>query len=607
MTGDVGKALDPSARPAALGRMTVRSREEFRRWLADKPPAWGRAIAARAALRVLPLALSERARDRLAVPVFRAVLFAWCRCRYSAHDLTRADADAATAAYAAYAATAAYAAYAAAAAAYAADAADAADATAATAATAAYAADAADAAADAADAADAAADAAGGAAVWASVSRDAGWFMAAGDAAPEEQARALVGLPLWLDDVRKGRRFRANIPPWAREAWSDFVKSRFAKDNGFAPWLAWYRALLPDTAAASPQDTFGEALALRLAAQPEAWWSREATAVNRDIADWLKGLPPAAAELEKDIGAVLDNLPVQAPADFRFDWREDRIVATPPEPRPGDGGLAQDLLDGVRDKAGVLAERLARSNAPPRVLASVRGLLGMLPPSVAALRPGLLLSHSRSLEADAAAFAGAEGELSPDAAAMLIDLAETAGDLKGCFPELRAIETERLALQLKSTDVAAVRTLLDQVAAGAAGAGAVVDPSAAGALQTSADLSRAEASDEVQEQRVAGFALVVRNFLSWVLRVAVANALARAVTETTREIWDKARPKIIRGAADGLGAMAKPTVIVAIASLLGSVLGPAAGVAALLAGFGKIGALITILRKYLPRDLSPED
>lgn len=53
----------------------IRSREDLRAWLEDKPVNWARAIAVRAALRVLPIAV-RYSTGRGALAVFRATFFA---------------------------------------------------------------------------------------------------------------------------------------------------------------------------------------------------------------------------------------------------------------------------------------------------------------------------------------------------------------------------------------------------------------------------------------------------------------------------------------------------------------------------------------------------
>ena len=128
-------------KPGESGRLNFDHRDELERWLNEQPREVSVAIAARAALRALPLLATdsrlsgkerEKALSTLVLPVFRAMAAPWAAARYPAHgaELRTAAADAyaaaAAAAYAAFAAAAAAAADAAAAdAAFAAFAADA--------------------------------------------------------------------------------------------------------------------------------------------------------------------------------------------------------------------------------------------------------------------------------------------------------------------------------------------------------------------------------------------------------------------------------------------------------------------------------------------------
>jgi hypothetical protein len=103
--------------------------EAFQKWLLQQPPEWSVTIAARAALRVLPLVRGDKNLAAIALPVFRATAIAWFAAKYPNRSIEVAPAAlaaatsaatsgvaAATAADAAYAANAAtpdvYAAYA---------------------------------------------------------------------------------------------------------------------------------------------------------------------------------------------------------------------------------------------------------------------------------------------------------------------------------------------------------------------------------------------------------------------------------------------------------------------------------------------------------------
>ncbi|WP_394688337.1 hypothetical protein [Hoeflea sp.] len=306
-------------------------------------------------------------------------------------------------------------------------------------------------------------------------------------------------------------------------------------------------------------------------------------------------------EFLHDSSEILENLEPQAPAAFRFEWSDEKIFAQPPGTFSPDSETAQDLLDDARRKALSLAERLERSNAEKRVRDSLEGLIAVLADRVPDLRPGLLRSRSRSIEADAMAYAAPsdERELFPDAVAALTDLSETLRDLQGCFPQLREIEAEVMALDIDPAKANEVKAHLDEIVDAVSEHENVVDQSAVYALQTMEGIASEDASPAVKQKRIAEYALVVRNFMSPLARFALDNAFSKAVTQATEEIWAKARPKVIDGVADGMGSMARPATIIAIAYLVHLIINPAAGIATAVAGFGKIDRLLKLVEKWL--------
>lgn len=310
------------------------------------------------------------------------------------------------------------------------------------------------------------------------------------------------------------------------------------------------------------------------------------------------------AKLAHDVDDALQNVEAQAPAAYRFRWQDNRLEAAPPADIASDPEGAQILLDETRRKAESLAERLERSNADKRVLTSVQGLLSVLPENVADLRPALLRSRARSVEADAQAYSSPGDEehfLYPDALAALIDLSETARDLQGYFPSLRELEAEITALAIEPSEVEVVKARLDEIVDEAAGRPEVVGPSAVEALRTMEALATEPAPPAVRQKRIADYALVVRNSLSSIARVALDNAFTREAKQLASDIYDKARSKVVDGIADGAGAMARPATIIAIAALVGGVFGPVAGIAAAAAGFGKVDRLLKLADKWLEK------
>ncbi len=115
-------------------------------------------------------------------------------------------------------------------------------------------------------------------------------------------------------------------------------------------------------------------------------------------------------------------------------------------------------------------ERLNRMQADENLCADIGMLLGRLTSEV--LRPGLILSSLRSLQATAKAYDSNEGraQLYPDARKDIFDLADTLRDLAATFPKSREIEAEAVTLALPLER-------LDEIARPVANAGAAIDAS----------------------------------------------------------------------------------------------------------------------------------
>lgn len=297
--------------------------------------------------------------------------------------------------------------------------------------------------------------------------------------------------------------------------------------------------------------------------------------VNDTIARWLEQTDiEVTADLRANIRAAANAIPVQAPAAYRFEWRQEKIAAVPPDPHPDPGGVAQSLLDETRAMAERLAHRLEQTRSHHHVVRTVRGLIDVLPSSIGDLRPGLLWAQGRALAADAIAFGRDEDtELFPDATTMIRALSGTASRLEACFPELREIEAELRMQNLTPVDPIEVKENLfglTRVATEDPAASAVVDESALDALKTMVGIADEFASSDMRSELVAEVMVVRRNFLSPVIQVLIADALMRELGSAAAQAWAKAKPEVM----GALAVSAKPSVVATAARLVVSLLGP---------------------------------
>ena len=351
-------------------------------WLRTQPREVGVALAARAALRVLPLAVDaldgqvRNARQRVVLPIFGANAVAWLRAVGLAQVWAPADSvingafsaadrgGSATRAARAAAGAAAYAAM--------------------TARTPM----AADAANHAARAVRSAVAGATGAAVYAAI---------AADAAFEWEAVALSHTPLWPREV----------PEWAEDAWARLRVHLLAADEGWEVWTTWYDARLRG-------DPVDAELETRRVIEPTRWDDGPA-AVNAEITAIIAehesrkaaATPPAAPdETTRSIEAQLET-PVlrSAYADFQLDADTATVRMVP---MPGDmpvlaaADLALDWrsrLEGLAIQTVDLIEHIrdARCNVPQALLKDLARYAHEAALGPDAVRPGVLDLYGRNL------------------------------------------------------------------------------------------------------------------------------------------------------------------------------------------------------------------
>jgi hypothetical protein len=233
----------------------------------------------------------------------------------------------------------------------------------------------------------------------------------------------------------------------------------------------------------------------------------------------------------------------QRPAAYRFTTRGDKVDILPESPEVLDSEFAIDTYNELMTKARDLHDRLRRSNSAQRVCMSVEGLLEALNNGFDDLRPGLLLSRVRSIEADQIAFESEEArhELFADAFAKMDDTLQTARDLLAAFPIVRRIESERMALDLerKPDAVPVLREEMASIAVVAANSKAATD-AALDALQKH-DAAIGRATGTQQASLVADKLLVVRNFAG-----AVLSKIVDELGDLSAQSWQAIKKELPR-------------------------------------------------------------
>jgi len=220
-------------------------------------------------------------------------------------------------------------------------------------------------------------------------------------------------------------------------------------------------------------------------------------------------------ELEQGV-----RLTEQRPAAYRFGMRGEKLDVLPEPPKLEDRQFALDIYEELNAKARQLRERLTRTNSASRVCNSVERLVSALGTRFDDLRPGILLSRARSIEADRTAFDNEEarGELFADAFAMMDDTLQTLRDLLAASPIVRRIEAERLALDLdrNANAVPIIQRQMDAIKVAAEKSGAATEAAISALAQNDAAIEDATTQVELTGL-VADKLLVFANFVRAVI------------------------------------------------------------------------------------------
>jgi len=290
----------------------ISGRDQLTTFLEGKPVEWARVIAVRAAMRILPVWRTPEGRSDLTMAVFRALFISQTMSLWPSRQISLAAISAAAAAEAAayFAADTGYA-TAAYASAYAAEAAAEMNASA-------YAVRAA------ACSIAVRGDSAEGD-LWRQIGRDAEALLTAGN--DTEIAQAVLVKPLWT-----GAGSSRMTKGWP--ALSSNLLSR--KHEAWEIWVDWY-----DGAFAGQPTIFSglasevhESFCVQLAVETEAFWARDAAAINTDIKDRLEAL--RVAVIPKQLFGPL--------VTFERDGKVARQLPSPPDDLKGNLHSAREAL-----------------------------------------------------------------------------------------------------------------------------------------------------------------------------------------------------------------------------------------------------------------------
>lgn len=274
----------------------------------------------------------------------------------------------------------------------------------------------------------------------------------------------------------------------------------------------------------------------------------------------------------------------QRPAAYRFGLRDGKIDVLPEPPEPEDREFALDTYRELVAKVREMHERLQGTNSASRVGNSIGRLLMALGPGFDDLRPGVLLSRSRSLEADRAAFGD---ELLPDTIAMMDDVGRTLRDLLASFPKVRRIEAEVLALDLdRSADaIPVIREQMDAIQTVAARSGFVTAGAIAALTQNDAAIE--DATDPVvRTSLIADKLLVVGNFARAIIGgiASCGRTIGTELGELAGKSWQAIKDELPKG----IGATARIAPLVGLVTLAGVIAGPAASIASVVPAYKPI-------------------
>jgi hypothetical protein len=230
---------------------------------------------------------------------------------------------------------------------------------------------------------------------------------------------------------------------------------------------------------------------------------------------------------------------------------------------PFDPVLAEAIIIELREKIIEAIGSLNGNNADDAVIRGIIRLSQSLQSSPSEIAEGILLMRANTLSAHKRAYADPGSERERAIRAILDDLSSSVDNLVDCYPGIRQINANRLALDMQAEQAPEVEIVVEKITE-IARMSAAVGPSGSVALDTGRDEVRdltekldretnlARAADYIatRGQIVASRLLDATNFVSATLQ-SVGSELSGISSDTWKEVR-KSLPKAVgRGLSNG--------------------------------------------------------
>jgi hypothetical protein len=421
----------------------------------------------------------------------------------------------------------------------------------------------------------------------------------ANSTAGHAQRPQFMAQPLWTIEVRQGANFGVNLPIWARVPWDEFKGAPIAQEAKFQRWIRWYDGVLTGRESghldANIGGKFEREFVERLVVQDDKFWQRPAQKVNSDIDRMVEEVKEQqrVARLEKkekNTPEVEQPILVQRPSSHRFEWRENRLEAIAVVEPPFDAVLADSIIAELRQKISETLDALTGNNADEVVERALTRLSETIGASSVEVAEGILLMRSNTIAAHSRSYADANSERERAIRAALDDVSLSLDSLVACYPGIRRVSANRLALDMQAEAADQVEGTLGEVRR-LASASHIISPSSPVALDTGGDelvginkklsyetnASRIAAYIEARGKVVASRLLDATNFVSAVLQRG-GGELSGLSKDTWSEIRKSFPKAAAQGVAKGTEAVIEKAPVVALAY---AIAGPWAALAAL--------------------------